>query len=84
MTHLLDGLPDLRNPPDAQDHTKMDRRLACQLRIYSIKDTHAKLYKVVILGTIYYVVSAATTVTNPKPHHVSDLIQLGFYFCLRY
>ena len=27
--------------------------------------------------------AAGVSASNPKPRHISDLVQLGFYFCLR-
>ena len=37
-THLLDGLPDPRNPPNAQAYTSLDRRLGHQLKTYGVED----------------------------------------------
>ena len=41
-THLLDGLPDPRNPPDAQDHTGLVRCITHQIKTYGIEDPLVK------------------------------------------
>ena len=35
------------------------------------------------LGITHSIVTTATLSSNPKTRNVSDLVQLGFYFCLR-
>ena len=79
MTHLLDGLPDPRNPPDAQAYTRLDRFLIHQLKTYDIDYPLVKQEKAAPLGKIQSIVAAAATTFNPKTHHVSDLAQLGLY-----
>ena len=82
-THLLDGLPNPRNPLDAQAHTGLDRCLTCQFKTYGIEDPSIKRDKATPLGIIQSIVAAAATTSNPKTCHISDLVQLGFYFYLR-
>ena len=80
-THLLDGLSDPRNPPDAQVHTRLDRHLARQLKTYGLEDPPTKQEKYVPLGIIYSIVAAASFYSNPKTRQVANLVILGFYFC---
>ena len=82
-THLLDGLPNPRNPPDAQAHTRLDIRLARKLKIYVLKEHPIKREKAVPLGTVHSIVATASLSSNPQTRQVSDLFTLGFYFCLR-
>ena len=83
VTHFLDGLPDLRNTPDTQAHTGLDRRLISQLKTYGIEDLPFKQEKATLLGIIHPIVETATTTSDPKPCHVTNVVQLGFYLCLR-
>ena len=82
MTHLLDFLFKPRNPPDSQSRADLDKRLARQLKTYRIKYPQAKQEKAIPLGIIHSIVATATFSSKPKTWHVSDLVQLGFYFCL--
>ena len=83
VTHLLDGLPDHRKPPDAQDHTGRDRRLTRQLKTYGIEDPPAKREYAALLGIVQSFVAMAATTFYPKTHHLTKLVQLIFYLCLR-
>ena len=58
VTHLLDGLPDPRKPPDAQAHTGLDRRLARQPKTYGLEDPRIKREKAVPLGIVHSIVAA--------------------------
>ena len=79
-THLLDGLPYPINPLEQKSHTILDRCLALQLKIYVIKGPPVKLDKVITLDTVHSILAASATSADPKISHVSDLVQLGFYF----
>ena len=35
------------------------------------------------MGIIHSIVAAATSSYDPKAHHIVNLVELGFYFCLR-
>ena len=82
MTNLLDGLPDPRNPPDAQAYTRLDRFLIHQLKTYDIDYPLVKQEKAAPLGIIHSIVAAVAIASNPKTRQVTDLVTLGFYFCL--
>ena len=81
-THLLDVPSDPRKPSDSQAHTRLDIRLARQLKTYDPEDTPIKQEKAVPLGIVYSIVAAASFSSNPKIRQVADLVTLGFYFCL--
>ena len=83
VTHLLDDLPDLRKPPDAQNHTGLDRRLSHKLKTYGLEDPPVKREKATPLGIIHSIVAAAAFSSNPKNRLVANLGILGLYFCLR-
>ena len=83
VTHLLDGLPDPRNPPDTQAHTKLDRHLARQFKTYGLDNPLVKQEKAVPLDIIHSIVAAESFSSNPKIRQVSVLVTLGFYFCLQ-
>ena len=80
--HLLDGLPEPRNTPDAQAHTGLDIRLVRQLKTYGLEDPPFKQEKAAPLGIIHFIVATAAFSSNPKTRQVADLVTLGFYFCL--
>ena len=82
-THLLDGLPDPRKPPDAQAHTGLDIRLARQLITYGLEDPPIKQEKATPLGIVQSIVAAASFSSNTKTCQVAHLVILGFYFCLK-
>ena len=82
-THLLDGLPDPRKPPDAQAYTGLDRRLTRQLKIYNLEDPPIKQEKAVPLGIIHSIVATAFFSSNTKTRQLANLVTLGFYFCFQ-
>ena len=82
-THLLDGLPDPRNPPDAQAHTRLYRHLILQLKTYTNELPPVNQKKAAPLGIVHSISASASTATDPKTCHVTDLVQLVFYFCPR-
>ena len=82
-THLLDGLPDPRKPPDAQAHTGLDRHLARQLKTYSLEDPPTRQEKALPLSIVHSIVATASLSSNIRTRQVADLVTLGFYFCLR-
>ena len=81
-THLLDGLPDPKKPPDAQAHTGLIRRLARQLKTYGLEDPPVKQEKASPIGSIHSIVTTSAVSYNPKNRQDADLVILGFYFCL--
>ena len=83
MTHLLDGMPDPRNPPNSQACTSLNKRLTRKIKTYRIKDPPVNQEKSTLLGIIHSIVAAATSSYDPKAHHIVNLVELGFYFCLR-
>ena len=80
--HLLDGPPNLRNTPDPQSHTGLDRRLTHQHTTYGIKDPPERREKASILRIFQSTVTTMATTNNTKTCHTAKLIQLGFYFYL--
>ena len=83
VTHILDGIFDARNLTDTQAHTGLDRRLVYHRKTYSIKYPPIKQEKVLTLSIVQSIVAVAATTTDPKIRHISGLVQLGLYFCLR-
>ena len=58
-------------------------RLSHQLKIYGIEDPSVRREKATPLGIFHSIVSAVNTSSDQKTRHTSDLVVLGFYFCLR-
>ena len=79
----MDGLSNPRKPPDAQTHTGLNRHLVWKLKTYGLEDPPFKREKAVSLGIIRSIVAAAAFSSNPKTCQVTNLVTLGFYFCLR-
>ena len=77
-THLLDGLPDHRKPPDNQYNTGMDRRLNRQLKNSRIEEPNFTKDKATPLGIIHIIVAVDATSYESETHNVADLFQLGF------
>ena len=82
-THLLDGLPDARNPPYSQARTVLDRRLARKLKTYGIVDPPFKRGNAIPLGILQSIMATGASTSDLKTRHVANLVKLGFYFCLR-
>ena len=83
MTHLLDDLPDPKNLPYAQAHTGLERCPTCQIKTYGIEEPPSKPENALPHGIIHSIMASAVTTYNIKTPNVSDMLQLGFYFCLR-
>ena len=83
MAHLLDGLPDPRKPADPQAHTGLDKRLTRQLKTYGLEDPPVQREKATPLGIVQSIVAKAATSSDLRAHHISDLVTIGFYFCLQ-
>ena len=79
----LYGLPDLIRPPDSQAHTGLDRCLTRNLKTYRIKDLPVKREKAAPLRIIHSIIAAPDFSSDPITRQLSDLVTLGFYFCLR-
>ena len=77
-THILGGLPNPIKIPYTQAHIVLDIYLARQLKNYRIEDTPSNQYKPLPLYIVHSMVVAATTSTEPKPCHITDLVQLVF------
>ena len=82
-THLLDGLPNPIKPLDDQSHNGLDRHLTHQLKTYGIEDPTVKREKAAPLGIVQPLWLRRPPPPTPT-RHVTKLVQLGFYFCLRY
>ena len=76
-THLMDGLPDPRKPPDAQAHSGIDRNITHQLKTYRIEDPPVKQEKDAPLRIIHSILVAAAIASNPQTQKVAGLVQLG-------
>ena len=82
MAHLLDGLPDPRKPADSQALTGLDKRLTRQLNTYGLKDPPVQQEKATPLRIVQSIVAEAATSSDTSSHHITDLVTIGFYFCL--
>ena len=80
--HLLDGLPDPRKPADSQAHTRLDKRLTRQLKTYGIEDPPVRREKAIPLGIVHSIVAKVDISSDTRAHQISNLITIGFYFCL--
>ena len=80
--HLLDGLSDPRKLADSQAHTGLDKRLTRQLKTYGLEDPPVRREKAIPLGIVQSIVAKAATSSDPRAHHIADLVTIGFYFCL--
>ena len=80
-THLLGGFSDPIISPDS--HTSLDRRLARKLKTYRIEVPPVKHEIDTPLGIAQSTVAAGASASDPKTCHISDLVQLGFYLCIR-
>ena len=83
MSHLMVGLPEPRNPPNSQANIGLDKRLSRQLKTYGREDPPSKGDRATPLTIVYSIVSATVSSSNQKTRHISDMVVLGFYFCLR-
>ena len=61
----------------------MGRSLTHNLKIYGIEEPPNTKYKAAHFGIIHAIMSESAKYTNQKTHHVDNMVQLGFYFCLR-
>ena len=70
-------------PPESQAHAGLDRLLTRQLKNGGIKDPPTKREKATPLDIVQSIVAMGASISNPNTRHISDLVQLGFYFYLR-
>ena len=82
-TQLLYGLTNTIKPPYKKYRNIQDRGLAWKLKTYGIKEPTIKQDNSIFLSIIYIIVSSVDPYTDPKIIHISDLVQLVIYFCLR-
>ena len=78
--HLLDGHPDPQKPRGSSS-CNLDLRLSRQLRTYSFQDPLSSLQNPAPLGIVVAAARNASYITKDKC--LTDLVQIGFYFCLR-
>ena len=78
--HILDGLSEPRKPANYQAETRLNKRLMRQLKTYGLKDPPFLQENATPLGIIYSIVNAVTTSSDPRVHHITDLVTIGFYF----
>ena len=79
QTHLLEGRPDPRKPPNSTS-ISLDLRLSRQLRNYSFVDPPPAREKAIPLGLVMDIAKSASTV---KHLCISQLTILALFFCLR-
>ena len=74
---------DAPNPIKPRDSSSrdLDLRLIRQLRTYSFQDPRTSRQKPVPIGLV--VASTRNAGSSPKDRCLADLVQIGFYFCLR-
>ena len=75
--------PTPESLPDSRAYTGLARPLSHQLKTYVIDDLPIKCEKFISLGIIQFIMTAGASASDPKTCHIANLVQLGFYFCLR-